>query len=514
MIKLRVKQIEDIDMDLLQRLFENRGHGVIHPGFWSQLERVLRNPLMEVHQCACGEIGLVPSWEVARHTINDEWVCKVCGNYDDKTISFVTEKRIDTLLELSSEFVSADEKRRESIWEKIVNLSRGLFPTNNFNEFAFAVDQHQHITSSYGKSDRYWYNAFKQCFLSAEVQDTTNLTALLDYVDVEGANIRLRAFYIKREEVAHIRENGAMRELKLLGSDLTSTPLTAEEPERVMRNLISGYRSLLENTMPLELLANLDLVSSGKSPIPKPFDKLRRKDGGRIRGIFDMVDYIAGLRSFGLYSQGFLRMYETHLRNDDAHEQFVIDLKNEVVFSTKYNETRSFEEITELVSLMYSFHISCITVFNYFLYHSKMKRLGYGGIEDIVFYLDIDEVEASVDVYQYIWFKEASKKNIVDLILKPKDLEMVVVWGGFKIVYKVIPEGLDWLMYAAVKKSFILRIKHIAPSLAYYGTTDSEVIVINDIEFLLQSTIEIQVDLDESFKAFTKHCMDELGSPK
>lgn len=102
---MRIRKLEEIDQEKLRVLFEKRGHGITDPSFWSKIELILQTPLMEVHQCKCGEVGWMPFIISQLNTENGDWVCKKCGKYEEEVVPYSIAKEIDNLLELSREFI-------------------------------------------------------------------------------------------------------------------------------------------------------------------------------------------------------------------------------------------------------------------------------------------------------------------------------------------------------------------------------------------------------------------------
>ena len=144
---MRITSVDQIDFPKYDNLAKNRGYGILHLGFWYKIEQALKNNFIEIYQCDCGEIFYVTLFSKKLFEKNGKILCKKCIGYKNNILSFKDVQLVDELIELTREYNDTKDSEKSIIFDKIKSKNNGLFPTNNFSEFSYAINKHQRLIS-------------------------------------------------------------------------------------------------------------------------------------------------------------------------------------------------------------------------------------------------------------------------------------------------------------------------------------------------------------------------------
>ncbi len=492
----------------MKELFKKRGYGVKIPDIWVRYKNALDNPNLEVYQCMCGEVALLSSFLVPLRMKDGVFVCKVCGEYKDQTVSGDIESRVDELVDLGSKLISLEGSEFDDVWIEIKNKAKGLFPTDYPDAFNYSIDIHQSWTSPRSMKIEKWISFMEHLGNEAKNLSFFEYKKIFSHALIKRANDRLRAFYIKKEEIAKQIGFNIWGKISSQEDCWIAEGYTSGGEERVIRMLISTYRTLLENTMPLELLANLNAIADGRTAYQDPFDEIRvgyfkkgKRKTRKLRGVADFADYITKQPRMKNVASDIRKLYDTHLRNDDAHEQFTVEVEKQVIYSTKYDERHTFTEVEDLIDSFFAFIRSSLTVWNDLLWKS-FEMLSSFGVESVNFTLDLEEQEAAVNIHQYIWFKNISTDNPVSI--EYENGYLIVRWGKLPIKYDPA-DSLAWLKNVEERREIILNVVYIAPDLAYYREPFTQPVELNNQQYLVMDIIRQEIKVDKKFDAYIEN---------
>jgi len=493
-------------MDKLKDLLLKRGHGVEHLGIWQKIEEAIVSPILEVYQCECGELMYFNKFHIRKEAKKGgKIVCKICGGYEKQITPMKTEKTIDTLMDLYKKYFEIEKSEQNDIWLEIKSKSHGVFPTRSFEEFQFSISYHQIITSEPSMERLFWTLTFNELADLAKSKDLENLKELFTIADIISANTKLESFYIAFEDLRKTKESHALNTIlgpdhKLIGSTSNTHPQEIE-----IRKEMTIYRMLLENVFPLEILINLALLIRGQKPWKKPFNHLKLKGKKRKpKGIFDKILLLQDVKELNKVSTIIRDLYNTHLRNDDAHVQFIVDIENEMVISTKYKEKRTFTEVRNLLYSLKDFIEGVLDGYNLYPWRLK-ENWETAGIEDLKFYFDDEIPETSIEIFQYYYFNPKFKTKPPMFNVTFENDKFNLTWGRLNITHDCDRGSKLWFTASAVFKSFVIRIFSIAPDLGYYQSSDSKMVKLNGKNFVILAEKEIKMKLNENFVNFVKN---------
>ena len=372
---VKINKLEEIDHKKLKDLFERRGRKITAPLFTKRALEVLENDdkEYEVHQCKCGEVSIFRT-DYADHLRRDlsteDIPCGSCLRLDDLRIPGQIFVKLSNILEIMEK--RKIDKNQQTIYyiendfEQLNNEAKGLFATSSFDEFYFGF--HNFTKAFFGEIGEKKYS---ECYsLILEIIDSAikinpNIFDEIKKIfDATWAEIfdcaTLNIYLVGKSRMDLLSKISDEKFLKSEISDFHSSDISHFKSN--IKSQMTEYKDSVEVKQYLDLLLNLINVIEGRGLISNPFDKLKlppQKIGGKERKIKGLNDRIKLFKyhSFGdrLYPL-LLDIFDTKLRNDEAHNTYEIDVEKKIIRSKRYDKETSFEELDEKIDRISSFY--------------------------------------------------------------------------------------------------------------------------------------------------------------
>lgn len=500
---VKINKIEEIDHEKLNTLFRSRGRKITIPLFTKTVLDVLEtdNKKFEVHQCGCGEVARLRTdyADYLRERLNSENIpCNSClGMGDSAVLGRIFTNLFNILHILEKRKIDKIQNRvyfADDDFEQLKNETKGLFATQSVDEFYFGF--YSFINAFFDEIQR--KESHEHYPVVSEIIDTAliinpeihkefgaDVNAAIEF-DAASLNIYL-------SEKLRIDLLSKISDEKFLMSEISELPLhesSSSYSKSDIKLMMIEYKDLVEVKNYLDLLLNLINIIEGRKFIPNPFDKLKlppmesKGNERKIRGLHDKIELFK-YHSFGdkLYPL-LLDIFDTKLRNDEAHNTYEIDIERKIIKSTRYNKETTFDELSAKVSKLSSFHffLSDEWIKKYRnLIKPFMKDLGIEevvlGYEDPILIGDKlfpnNMCLSELGIYQY-WdfaYYENEKRWIPtpNLSINNKELIFSFENGGI-FSYKLDSDVELWLDQLILHGAYNLCLYTIAPLLPSFNT--------------------------------------------
>jgi hypothetical protein len=506
-----ITEKSQINLDLLQQLFKERGHGVELPHFWELLESAIHNPEMEVHQCSCGEVFFDSIENISsrpRDNLNNV-LCKRCGKYEHESISALSYKKNLQLFELYYEFFQSINEK-EKIFEKIKKIGYGLIPVNNYEEFDKGMLRHLKyvidISNVISLSDLIPipYNDTKQLFLSAKDK---NQKILFEFLESEyfisllmQHNIVLRKYLSSNMDFTERKLNPYYKDEKLFQSSLE---LDDPDFEKDIINSLKNYKIFYEKGIFPFTIMNLILIIRGNKYSEDPFKGLSYKIGKNkfnVTNLYHQIQYLIQQSELTHDFKNLLvKSYDNRLRNDYGHENYKI-LDNGEIYSKKYKTTRTLKEIKEKIDSIIDLEDQ-----NYHLlrFKEKFENLKIETYELGIFNTFLGEdasFEPKLILFQFFYMNPNLKKLEITFEINQ---EKLIINLGRTYNHNLILSTRDIELVKVLRKYKELKILHslVAPTFFKYKNIEydgkEQIIDINGYEFYLLNDTEYEIVIPE-----------------
>ena len=502
MVKINI--IEEIDHEKLNALFKSRGRKITNPLFTKRVLDLLEtsDKEFEIHQCVCGEVMILHTHKAdcLRELLKSENIlCNSCLGMGDSAVSGRTFTNLSNILQIMER--RKIDKIQHTIYftdNDFVQLNKeaiGLFSTKSTEEFYFGF--HSFI------------NAFCDELNDKKIDASHQLI-----IEIIESAIKINPNILKEfgsiDEYKSVEELDASSLNTYLGVKLRTDLLSKISEEKFFKSNISDfhsqnddsyysklnikskmteYKDLVEIKNYLDLLLNLINIIDGKKFIPNPFDKLKlppAKPEGKerkIRGLSDKIKLFK-YHSFGDKLYPLLSdIFDTKLRNDEAHNTYEIDMERKIIKSTRSNKETTFDELDGKISKLSSFYsfLSNELVKRY--YNSIKPSMKNQGIEEVSLgYEDpilIDDklfpnnmCMPELGIYQY-WdfaYYEDEKRWIPTPNFSTSDKELTIFFeSGGTFRYKIDSAVELWLNQLIFHGAYNLCLYTIAPLLPSFN---------------------------------------------
>jgi hypothetical protein len=474
--------------------FRKRGHGILAPGFLDQVKEVLegKHPDLEVHQCYCGELMLLSSTRAVslkKEYQTNDIPCKVCRGAEAEEVSFVFLKRFEEITKFLDErtfFIKRSEQamKREDT-EKLGKMAQGLFPTSTSAEMLVGYyDFMQIFFSHFSKVRPKIKSAVRKLFEDVRKINALEFDRLYSSLcDHEKFHKAAMNIYGKQDALSVLK---AINSTKSFKDDLVEHEKIDVEKTKIQLELTT-YLDSVEAEFYLDLLLNLQNIVSGKTILEAPFKglalpPLKVKDQPRkIRGLSEKVEYLQLILPFNIKS-----LYNTHLRNAIAHNEYEICVEEKIIRLTKYSETLSFNDFHRIYFALANLHDSINQYLaEYQIAILRLEVINQGIAAGILGFTDYFEdngklhpkapCDAQLNIYQYWDFTTFHNGERLfpkfDLQIEEKDKSLRLDFGKNGALY-VFPEDsqlVEWLEQLILTDRIFVVLHTIAPILPFFA---------------------------------------------
>lgn len=531
---VRIASIEDINKEKLKDLFRKRGHSILTPSFLRKVKEILegKHQEMEVHQCSCGELMVLSATyaHMLRKAHKTEAIpCKVCGKRGHQMVDMSIFKRLGEIAHfLDERYVfttkSAATLKPEDV-ETLGKMALGLFPTNTHAEMLVGYfDFTEALAEHFPKRTLKHGDVINELFDKAKRKSLGEFDRLycqvLNWEEFHKAALNI---YSKQDILQSLLSGASTGFLEERLEEKKKIDVTAG---RVQLEL-STYKDAVETKLYLDILANISNIIAGKRISVNPFKTLLfspSKRGGKarvVRSIADKAEYLEDKIPFSVKP-----IYNTHLRNAIAHNEYEIRSKEKKVVLTRYSETLTFDEFETIFEGLEDLHTAIHRYFaNYYVEILRQQVLNQGigalvmGYTD--YFLEQEKLHpktpcnAQLNIYQYWDFtlSEMGKRIFptFKLTVNKRQKEFVVDFGSNGALYdfKKAPELVEWLEQMVLTGRLQVALLTIAPVLPKFaGKAIWRVPVgkIMDVYILdvAEKTIDVSSDLIAEVARFLK----------
>ena len=372
---VKINKIEEIDHERLNTLFKRRGRKITIPLFTNKVLETLEadDKVYEVHQCGCGEVMILRTdWaDYLRKQLNTEDIpCSSCLGLSDLNVPGQIFVNLENILKIM-ERRKIDKNQQQIFYidkdfEQLKKEGRGLFATNSIDEFYFGFYNFSNaIFDEFPeKESRVCYPLILEIMESAIKINQNIFKEFEKTTDAEGLDhASVNTYLISKLRIDLLSKISDEKFLKSGISDFYSSETGKSFSKSDIKLKMVEYKDLVEqHKYFFNHLLNLINVIEGRDFVSTPFDKLklspRRPEGKelRIKGLRDKIElfkyHYFGDKLYPLLSD----IFDTKLRNDEAHNTYEIDIEKKVIRSTKYKKETSFEELDEKISKISSFY--------------------------------------------------------------------------------------------------------------------------------------------------------------
>jgi hypothetical protein len=490
---VRINKREEIDWNKLNKLFADRGHAITIPGFSKIILDVLdgKRDDLEIHQCTCGELMFYDKHliEQLKQRFGEVIPCTRCGRYEEElalrpdVLSYSTIERLE---EITSLMEKAHLKRREApnILIEVARKSRGLYSTQSTDELGFGFyNLIQELSKNtepgadpFGASVARLIDAAKKSnmqefgkllmFANRDPNFALSLNVTATFTAFNTLKMISQSMQLAGTQEAHIRKE-----------DVVKTEIEA---------YLSGYKNLVELTLVLDSLLNLVNISRGGCFSPNPFKgaTLTPKTRGKLRSVKSLSDKVQFL-SQHLPEISLSKLYNTHLRNAIAHNEYFVCIQEQVVELTRYNETLTFNELRDLFEQVSQFHTALHGCFAKQYVESKRESLMDYGIEAVIlgyedFFIKNDAMHpkasspAEIVIYQFWDYAvyDQGKRYIPKPRLsftRTPELQVSFRQSRHKFIFPLDDSTRRWLEHVVLHGYFSVSLLTIAPYLPTFS---------------------------------------------
>nr|QNO52042.1 hypothetical protein HGMICNAC_00044 [Methanosarcinales archaeon ANME-1 ERB6] len=499
---VKINKIEEIDHERLNALFKRRGRKITIPLFTKKVLETLEaaDKKYEVHQCKCGEVMIFRTdyADYLRKQLNTEDIpCNSCLELSDLDIPgqiFVNLSNILKIMERRK--IDKNQQRiyyTDKDFEQLKKEGRGLFATTSIDEFYFGF--HNFSNAFFDefpeKESLVCYPLILEIMESAIKINPNIFKEFEKTADAEGLDAAsLNTYLVRKSRIDFSSKISDEKFLKSEISDFHSSETGTSYSKLDIKLKMTEYKDLVEqHKYFFNPLLNLINIIEGREFVSNPFDKLklppRRPEGKelRIKGLRDKIElfkyHYFGDKLYPLLSD----IFDTKLRNDEAHNTYEIDIERRVVRSTKYKKETSFEELDEKIdkiSSLYSFFTNNWTKRYFETQKPLMKNLG---IEEISLgYVDPVLIDgklfpnnncmSELGIYQY-WdfaYYENEKRWIPIPELSFNKEFKISFENGNTFDYELDSDVELWLGQLILYGAYNLSLYTIAPALPTFNT--------------------------------------------
>lgn len=499
---VKINNIEEIDHEKLNALFKRRGRKITIPLFTKRVLEILEtdDKEYEVHQCGCGEVLILRTdyANYLRKQLNTEDIpCSSCLGLSDLNIPGQIFVNLSNILKIMER--RKIDKNQQQIYytdkdfEQLRREGRGLFATTSIDEFYFGF---HNFTNAF--FDKFQEKESRVCYpLILEIMESVikiNPNIFKEFektTDAEGLDAAsLNTYLISKLRIDLLSKISDEKFLKSEISDFHSSETGTTYSKLDIKLKMTEYKDLVEqHKYFFNPLLNLINIIEGREFVSNPFDKLklppRRPEGKelRIKGLRDKIELFKyhhfGDKLYPLLSD----LFDTKLRNDEAHNTYEIDIEKKVIISTKYKKETSFEELDEKInkiSSLYSF-LSEEWLNRYF--ETKKTLMKNLGIEEISLgYVDPVLIDgklfpnnncmSELGIYQY-WdfaYYENEKRWIPIPELSFNKEFKISCENGNTFDYELDSDVELWLGQLILYGAYNLSLYTIAPALPTFNT--------------------------------------------
>jgi hypothetical protein len=371
---VKINNIEEIDHERLNALFKRRGRKITIPLFTKRVLEILEtdDKEYEVHQCECGEVSILRTdyADYLRKQLNTEDIpCNSCLELSDLKVPGQIFVNLSNILKIM-ERRKIDKNQQQIFYidkdfEQLKKEGRGLFATNSIDEFYFGFYNFSNALFDEfpEKESRVCYPLILEIMESAIKINQNIFKEFEKTTDAEGLDAAsLNVYLVRKSRIDFSSKISDEKFLKSEISDFHSSETGTSHFKSNIKSKMTEYKDLVEVKHFLDLLLNLINVIEGREVVSNPFDKLKlppkRPEGKerKIRGLNDKIELFK-YHSFGDELYPLLSdIFDTKLRNDEAHNTYEIDTEKKVIRSTRYNKETTFEELGEKIDKISSFH--------------------------------------------------------------------------------------------------------------------------------------------------------------
>ena len=419
----------------------------------------------------------------------DDIPCKVCGKREHQILDMSVFRRFEEITDfLNERYVfttkSAATLKPEDV-ETLEKMALGLFPTNTHAEmllgyFDFMNALAEHFPKRTVKHKTIINRLFDEARRKNPEESDRLYYYLLDWEESHKAELNI---FSKQDILSSLLSKDSMR---FLEEDLEDQKKIDVETARIQLEL-STYKDTVEIKVYLDILANILKIIAGKRISADPFKTLRLsplKRGGKVRIIRSLADKVEHLENKLPFS--IANIYNTHLRNAIAHNEYEICGKERKIILTRYSETLTFDEFETTFDALEDLHFAI----NSYLadYHMDKLRLevrnqGIGAL--IVGYTDFffehgklhpkTPCDAQLNIYQYWDFVTFEKGQRVfpafEISIKEREETLVIDFGknGAQYYFKKAPELVEWLEQLILTGRLHIALFTIAPILPKFA---------------------------------------------
>lgn len=491
---VKISSSNEIDRKKLIELFKKRGHGLLRPFFFQQVDNVLKNQKKEseVHQCECGEVTILPTDMAEKLRLKlktNELPCKNCSTVMEISVlnmsivdrfKSITDFYTQKAVWLDHSFISLTPEDVNTLRE----MTQDLFPTNTHAEMIVGYYDFMHaLYENFPRSVNPYEKMIFKIFSTAESKSSLDFKKIHDLytnwknIDRAGENV----FNFKYNFLQLQSEHSAFAFLS--GEPIKSVNELKRDSYEI-RMKLTEYNLLVEIKGFLDILLNISFILKGKRCLYNPFNSVTlppRSPSNRSRLVKSLANKIEYLTLQGL-SIDFTKIYNTHLRNAVAHNEFTIDETEQKIVLTKYSEELSFSELENISNNLHQFQYA---VANYLSrYHVEILRLQVKnqGIATINlgytdFYLENEVIKPKVPcfpqltIYQFWNFSTYDNDKrifpIPKLVIDIETKDLIIDFGyvGSDYSFKKGTQLTEWLEQVVLTGRICLALYTIAPVL-------------------------------------------------
>lgn len=491
---VQIKALDSIDENKLRELFKKRSHGILSPGFLDHVKEVLegKHQGLEIHQCSCGELMILSKAHansLKKKYRTEDIPCKVCRGDDKQIVNFEFLDRfreITIFLDERSVFVSKSKQtlKPEDV-EALGKMALGLFPTNTHAEMLVGYyDFMKVFFGHFPKARIKTLPEVKELFDNARKMDEGEFERLcLFFLDWEKSHKATMNIYGKQDILSILDSKDSLKSLK---DNLVENQKVDIDKIKIQLEL-SAYQDTVEIDVYLDLLANLLRILRGEKTIANPFSVgvlPPLKKGGqlrKVRSLADKVGYLQNNLPFKIEP-----MYNTHLRNAVAHNEFEIRVQEKRILLTKYSESLTFDRFHQIFQGLKKLHGTLNDYLaDYDIARLRSKAQNQGVAAAILGFTDFFEekgkqhpkppCDAQLSIYQYWNFVTFDGGVRVfpkfEMQIDEKKGSLTVDFGenGALFTFPEGPEFVEWIEQLILTEHVTVALYTIAPTLPFFS---------------------------------------------
>lgn len=180
---MRIDSIDELDKEKLYKAI--KPISPMYITYFRQVEQVVDGkwPELEVHQCKCGNLVILPSEEVKEKLkkLNvSELPCHICGGYEDEMRDADLDEKILRLMWLLRKYESSPNNLKKDLFKEIQNLAKQFFSFNNINEVNYGCYNLMKILYPKNKENNRYYKPLNNLILKAKHNNKKEFNKLLN----------------------------------------------------------------------------------------------------------------------------------------------------------------------------------------------------------------------------------------------------------------------------------------------------------------------------------------------